>query len=250
METVREPRAQKDAERQRLADYHATRCPRLKASLIEEYYWIAEYVARRYRERGEAHDDLVQVAALGLVAALERYDPDAGSSFPAFALPTATGEVRKHFRDRTWRVRVPRRLKDLSLEAARAAEELAKDLEREPTTGEIADRLDVPVELVEQARSAVEANHPLPVGTPAADTVTSLSVDVPADDQIAGAEEAVMVQALLATLAPRERAVVRLRFYADLSQDEIAARVGVSQPHVSRILRSALARLKRQLVEA
>jgi RNA polymerase sigma-B factor len=247
---MRMPRAQDDSERQRLVQYHSTRCPRLKQQLVEEYYWVAEHVARRYLDRGEPHDDLLQAAAMGLVAALDRFDPDAGTSFPAFALPTATGEVRKHFRDRTWRVRVPRRLKDLSLEANRATEELSKDLERDPTLGEIADRLDVPIELVEQARAATEANHPLPVGPTNGASDTSAPLDVPDADELGRAEESIVMEDLLQQLPARERTVVVLRFYAELSQDEIAARVGVSQPHVSRILRSVLAQLRRQLTDA
>src|SRR5690606_1685513 len=101
--------------------------------LVEEYSWIVSYVARRYQGRGEPLDDITQVAALGVVAAVDRFDPDTGSSFPAFAIPTSLGEVRRHFRDKTWRVRVPRRVKDLTVQVTSATEELMSDLGRTPT---------------------------------------------------------------------------------------------------------------------
>jgi RNA polymerase sigma-B factor len=234
-----------ETELDRLTRYHATRCPRLKAELVEEYFWIAHAVARRYRGRGEPYEDILQVAALGIVAALDRFDPETGRAFPAFAMPTALGEVKRHFRDRSWRVRVPRGVKDLVLEVSRTVDELTADLDREPTTREVADRLGVEVVAVERTRVASEANHPAPVDPMYDSGRDQLADPGPGGEELA--DDRVMLDLGLEQLAERERTIVLLRFYEDLSQEEIAARMGISQPHVSRILRAALAEMRRAL---
>jgi RNA polymerase sigma-B factor len=204
---------------------------------IVDHYWIVEYVARRYRGRGEPAEDIEQVAAMGVVAAAGRYDPDTGGSFASFAIPTAMGEVRRHFRDRTWRVRVPRGIKDLAVQMGAATEELTGDLGRAPTAAEVADRLGVGVEQVQQAMLATRANSPV-------DTDAGRDPGHAAD-----IDTEMLVAELIATLPERQRAIVWLRFFEDLSQEDIADRLGISQPHVSRLLRASLEQLRGRLAD-
>lgn len=229
-----------------LASYARTRCPRQQAELVERYWWIVDHVARRYHHRGEPRDDIVQVASLGLLAALERYDPQKGGSFPGFAIPTAMGEVRRHFRDKTWRLRVPRSLKELSVQISRVTGELSADLGRDPSTPEIADRLGVSPRQVDEARSATAANNPIPTdarndGDPYIDLVddTDFASDAAAD--------VITVLQLLSRLPPRERRIIELCFFNECSQDQVADELGISQPHVSRLLRATLSELRVQM---
>jgi RNA polymerase sigma-B factor len=238
----------------RLRRYHVTRDPRLRAELVEEHWWIVTYVVRRYQGKGEPNEDLRQVAALGLVAAIERFDPTAGSTFPAFAIPTALGEVRRHFRDTTWRVRVPRRVKDLTVEIGAATEELTSDLRRAPTAEELGDRLGVSAVQIREAWSAVAAARPISTDASERDAEDGPSVlDVravrQAPDVHGTADDRMLVSGLLETLPPRSREVVVLRYFQGLSQSEVAERVGISQPHVSRLLRAALRDLRQRLDE-
>jgi RNA polymerase sigma-B factor len=235
----------------RLEEYRVTRCPRLKAALVDDYYWIVDYVARRYQGRGEPRDDITQAAAVGLVAALDRYDPASRTPFPSFAIPTALGEVRRHFRDRTWRVRVPRGVKDLSVQVGAVVDELTGDLGRPPSTDEIADRIGVEIAAVEQAHIATAANNPIAAdtGEPTGDggQVIDLREEL-GDEQARGDVDArLVIGELIEALPERSRRVVWLRFFEDLSQDEIADRLGISQPHVSRLLRASLGQMRRQL---
>jgi RNA polymerase sigma-B factor len=228
-----------------LESYARTRCPRLRAELVERYWWIVDHVARRYQHRGEPREDIVQVAALGLLGALDRYDPTKGGSFPGFAIPTAMGEVRRHFRDKTWRLRVPRSLKDLSVQIGRVTGELANDLGRDPSTREIADRLDVSPRQIDAARSAMAANHPLPTDARGDDE----GID-PVDHADVASEDAadiITVLQLIRGLPARERRIIELCFFRERSQDEVAAELGISQPHVSRLLRATLNELRCQM---
>lgn len=243
-----------DGAAERLRRYHATRDPRLRAELVEEYWWIVSYVVRRYQGKGEPAEDLRQVAALGLVAAIERFDPTAGSTFPAFAIPTALGEVRRHFRDATWRVRVPRRVKDLTVQVTAATEEMTADLGRAPTSEELADRLGVQGSAIHDAWRASAAARPLSADSPGHDsedgpTVLDVRTTRTAIDEGASVDDRVLVRDLLDTLTPRSRQVVVLRYFQGLSQAEVAAEVGISQPHVSRLLRAALGELRERLAE-
>lgn len=237
----------------RLAEYHRTRDSNLQRSLIVEHYWIVEFVARRYQGRGELADDITQAAALGLVAALDRYDPDTGRSFASFAIPTAMGEVRRHFRDHTWRVRVPRGVKELAVQLGPITEELTSDLRRTPTNDEIADRIGVPVERLGLARLATRANHPVVADSREGNDEAPDLIDLRALDHgnlKPDIDTEMAVGRLIDELPERHRRVVRLRFFDDLSQVEIAERVGVSQPHVSRLLRDSLRRMREAMVEA
>jgi RNA polymerase sigma-B factor len=233
----------------KLAEFARTRDPVLRAELVEDHWWIVGYAARRYGGRGEPVDDLTQIAALGLVKALDRYDADSGTSFASFAIPTAIGEVRRHFRDATWRVRVPRRLKDLLVQIGGAVDTLTQDLGRPPTESEIADRVGADPADVRAAMAAGTANrtvHPGPPGPGGGDAgVGELAAAEPEHED--GADARLLVQQGLAELPERSRRIVYLRFFVGLSQSEIATRTGISQPHVSRLLNAALAELREHL---
>ncbi len=237
---------------QLLEHFVETRCPEQRAELVERYYWIVEHVVRRYSDRGEPSEDIAQVAAIGLLGALDRYDPSVGRSFPSFAIPTASGEVRRHFRDRTWRVRVPRRLRDLSVQVRAVSDELRSDLGREPSMAEVADRLDVAVSEVAEASLAVSANRLTPTdssGQPGSDGHVIELRDHRAFSSIDSDDRLVLAD-LVRRLPPRERTIVQLCFLEGLSQEEAATQLGISQPHVSRLLRASVAWLREQMLDA
>jgi len=220
----------------------------LRDRLLEEHRWIAVHCARRFADRGEPLDDLIQVGQIGLFKALERFDPDYGASFATFAVPTVLGEIRRHFRDTTWSVRVPRRLKDLHVEIAAATEQLVAKLERPPTPDELAQQLNVGVDDVLEAIEAGGGYRPVRLAAPSdTDEPSGLQGVLGEDDAaLEGVDDRLHVRRLLASLPERERRIVELRFFGELSQAEIAEEVGVSQVHVSRLLRSSLAELQRR----
>jgi RNA polymerase sigma-B factor len=221
--------------------------PALRDMLLEAHRWIVVHCARRFADRGEPLDDLMQVGQIGLLKALERFDPEFGSSFATFAVPTVLGEIRRHFRDATWAVRVPRRLKDLHVELAPAKEHLTSLLGRTPSADELADFLRVGVEDVLEALEAGGGYRTSPLTMPGRDAEEP-ERDAPAleivDTDLLGTDDRVYVERLLATLPERERQIVTLRFFGELSQSEIAEIVGLSQVHVSRLLRACLTALQ------
>jgi RNA polymerase sigma-B factor len=218
--------------------------------IVERCLPLADHIARRFDGRGEARDDLVQVARVGLVNAVIRYDVDTGSDFVSFAVPTIMGEVRRHFRDNSWSVKVPRRLKELHLRLGVATSELSQKLGRAPTASELAHELGMDRQEVVEGLIAGSSYNTLSIDGGGAggqdlpgiaDTLgdTDLSLD-----QIENREA---LRPLLAALPERERAVLMLRFFESLTQTQIAERVGISQMHVSRLLAKSLARLRDQL---
>jgi len=221
--------------------------PGAREALVERYLPLVRHLARRYSRASEPLDDLVQVGAIGLLGAIDRYDPDSGSAFSSFAVPTVLGEIRRHFRDRTWSVRVPRSLKELAVEARDAASAFEHRLGRAPTAAELADELGTDVERLLEARLAAAAQYPDSLDRPlraAGDDPGSLQEHVGGiDPRLSEAEDSLSIQILTRCLGPRDRELVRLRFEEDLTQQEIADRVGLSQMHVSRLLRDALAQL-------
>lgn len=221
----------------------------LRNELIEHHRWIATHCARRFANRGEPLDDLVQVAQLGVLKAVQRFDPEFGVSFTTFAIPTVMGELRRHFRDATWSVRVPRRIKDLHVELGSTVEFLTGELKRAPRLEEIARHVGLGVDSVLEAMEASSAYRSAPLAPAGADEGDSTS-DAEAvgalDMDLALADDRLLVRAMLRGLAPRERRIVYLRFFEGLSQSEIAERVGVSQVHVSRLLRASLALLQQR----
>jgi RNA polymerase sigma-B factor len=218
--------------------------------LFERYVRLAHTLARRYSRTSEPLEDLEQVACVGLVNAIDRYDPSRGTTFSTFAVPTILGELRRHFRDRTWSVRVPRELRDAAGSVEQARDVLESELGRSPSAAEVADAMGRTVEHVVAAREAALAYRcdslDRPLRADGADGVATLGDQIGAsDDELRRTEDGVLIDQLAsATLSTRDHEVLRLRFQEDLLQREIAERVGVSQMQVSRILRDALRRLQ------
>jgi RNA polymerase sigma-B factor len=222
----------------------------VRNQLIDEHRWLAVHCAQRFAHKGEPLDDLVQVAMLGVLKAVERFDPDYGVVFSTFAVPTIVGELRRHFRDTTWAVHVPRRLKDLHHTVNVAVTELGQTLGRSPTVEEIADRAGVPVEEVLETLEAGRSYSRVPLAPPSNDE----SDDEPnlgeVDRSLEAAEARMTVAGLMDVLPERERRIIELRFMGGMTQSQIAERVGVSQVQVSRLLRASLAKMNRTLVGA
>jgi RNA polymerase sigma-B factor len=240
-------------ERALLARYARDRDPAVREELARRFMPLARRLAARYRSDKEPFDDLVQVASLGLVKALDRFDPERGVAFSSYAVPTILGELKRHFRDRGWSVRVPRDLQERIARVERAAAELPARLGRAPSVNELAERLDLDPEQVLEAMEAAQAHHAMSLdaqpdveegeGIAMADRLGDVD---PGYDTV---ERGSTIEGALSALSARDREVLHLRFAEDLTQTEIAERIGVSQMHVSRILRSALDRLRGSVSE-
>ncbi len=219
--------------------------PRLRDDLVRHCLPFAGRIARRYRGRGESFEDIEQVARLGLVKAVDRYVPDRGS-FTAYAVITISGEIKRHFRDRTWGVHVPRRVQDLSLEVGHATTVLTGLLARSPTTAELAERLQVSTEAVLEAIESAAGYAPSSLNAPSFDT-DSLRFDARLgviDGALESVDDRLTVAGLLLRLPERERRILAMRFYGDRTQLQIAIELGISQMHVSRLLSRALSWLR------
>jgi RNA polymerase sigma-B factor len=246
--TTEEREVERAVEQERFTRLRDTNDQALRGELIEDYLWLARHLARRFQGRGEPSDDLIQVASFALVKAVDRFDPKQHVRFSTFAMPTILGELRRHFRDRTWSMRVSRRLKDLHLELRSATETLTQELGRGPTVDELADALDTTPEEVLEAMEAGATYRAtsLDQGPPGGEGDEGI---VPATDheELDSTSERVDVAQALKSLSTRDQRVLHLRYHLDMTQSEIAEHVGVSQVHVSRILRSSLATLADQL---
>ncbi|MCB0897598.1 MAG: RNA polymerase sigma factor SigF [Actinobacteria bacterium] len=220
----------------------------IRDELVTMHLPLVHHLARRFRDRGEPHDDLVQVGTIGLIKAVDRFDPQRGVEFSTYATPTVLGEIKRHFRDKGWSVRVPRRLQELRLAITRATAELSQDLGRSPTVKELAARLEVTEEEVLEGLEAAQSYSTLSLDGSAGDSdgespalVDTLGSD---DAALENVEYRETLRPLLDALPPRERQIVLLRFFHNKTQSEIAAEVGVSQMHVSRLLVKALGTLR------
>ena len=221
----------------------------LRNELVERHRWLAIHCAKQFADKGEPFDDLVQVAMLGVLKAVERFDPDYGAAFATFAVPTITGELRRHFRDTTWAVHVPRRARDLQHTVRRATDELGHILGRSPTVAEIAEHAGVTSEDVLDALEASRCyrNSPLASGSDGDDVeIRALGEE---DRGLDGVDASATVEQLLQVLGPRERRIVELRFVHGYTQSRIAELVGVSQVQVSRLLRASLATMRASLAD-
>ncbi|WP_194821563.1 SigB/SigF/SigG family RNA polymerase sigma factor [Micromonospora sp. S-DT3-3-22] len=226
------------------------RRPALRERAIEAWLPLARHLARRYAGRGVQDDDLTQTAAVGLIKAVDHFDPARGVAFTGYAIPTVVGEIKRYFRDRTWSVRVPRRLQELRLAISEANGTLTHTLGRSPTVADIAAYLDLSEETIleglEGARAYRATSLSTPVGTDSgmelADTLGS------EDHDLELVEIHVALGPALAALPERERLILTLRFHGNLTQAEIAGRIGISQMHVSRLISRALATLRGRLV--
>jgi RNA polymerase sigma-B factor len=230
----------------RLASAKRSGDPRERAALIEEFMPLATSLAWRFRTSRAPHDDLVQVACLGLVKAFDRFDPERGLRFSSFAVPTIQGELRRYLRDRTWRLHIPRALQELMVALGPVTEALSAELRRSPTVDELAKRMGVSPEAILDARQAgySQFGHSLDERAHQ-DGDESLAESIGGEDrELARAERGVILEAWLAELPEREREILRARFEEDLTQREIADRFGISQMHVSRLLRRSLEGLR------
>jgi RNA polymerase sigma-B factor len=229
-------------------EFASTRDPALRDRLVESHLGLAHQLARRFANRGETHDDLVQVASVALINAVDRFDPSRGFAFSTFATRTVLGELKRHFRDKGWAVRAPRRIQELYLELGRATDALAQELGHPPTIQELAERTGATEEAVLEAVEAGQGYRATSIDAPDRQdgTIASRLGDV--DAGFSGTEDhQVLIQAM-ATLPERERLILQLRYVDGLTQSEIAERIGVSQMHVSRLLAVSISKLRQSFV--
>jgi RNA polymerase sigma-B factor len=223
---------------------------RIRSELVELHLPLVEYLARRFRNRGEWLDDLTQVATIGLIKSIDRFDLERGVEFSTYATPTIVGEIKRHFRDKGWAVRVPRRLQELKLALTKAIGDLAQRLGRAPTVGELAAHLQMSEEEVLEGLESANA-----YSTVSLDAPDSGDEDAPAvaeslgmvDDALEGVEYRESLKPLLERLPPREKRILLLRFFGNMTQSQIATELGISQMHVSRLLARTLTQLREGL---
>jgi len=222
--------------------------PSARDELVERFLPLARQLARRYQRAEEPLDDLVQVASIGLIKAIDRFDPDREVAFSSYAVPTILGELKRHFRDKTWSVRVPRDLQELALKVDRKVSDLSRELHRSPSVAELSEAVGVTEEQVLEALEASSAYRATSFDAPRGsedDAGDTLGDQLGTQEQGFGlAEDRATLSRLLGTVTAREREVLRLRFEEDLTQAEIGERIGVSQMQVSRIIRQSLSRLR------
>ena len=225
---------------------------RARDALVEQHLPLVEHLARRFRNRGEPYDDLVQVATIGLIKSVDRFDLERGVEFSTYATPTIVGEIKRHFRDKGWAVRVPRRLQELRLSLAAATSELSQRNGRAPTVSELAAHLKISDEEVLEGLESANAystlsldagdsgsgDEPMPVSE-------TLGVE---DEGLEGVEYRESLKPMLERLPAREQKILMLRFFKNMTQSEIAAEIGISQMHVSRLLARTLAQLREGLL--
>ncbi len=224
---------------------------RLRDQLVEIHLPLVEYLARRFRNRGEPLDDLVQVATIGLIKSVDRFDLERAVEFSTYATPTIVGEIKRHFRDKGWAIRVPRRLQELKLSLTKATSELSQKNGRSPTVAELAKHLGLTEEEILEglesanAYSAVSLDAPDGGDDDSPAVADSLGV---VDDALEGVEYRESLKPLLDKLAPREKRILLLRFFGGMTQSQIAGELGISQMHVSRLLARTLAALREGLL--
>ena len=223
----------------------------IRDELVEMHLSLVEYLARRFRNRGEPFDDLVQVATIGLIKSVDRFDTERGVEFSTYATPTIVGEIKRHFRDKGWTIRVPRRLQELKLALSRATSELAQANGRSPTVAELAAHLDLSEEEVLEGMESAHAYSAVSLDAPGGDepdapsVADTLGVD---DSGLEGVEYRESLKPLLEQLPAREKRILLLRFFGNQTQSQIAAELGISQMHVSRLLARTLAQLRTGLL--
>lgn len=225
--------------------------PGLRDRLVELHLPLVEHLARRFRNRGEPLDDLVQVATIGLIKSIDRFDVERGVEFSTYATPTIVGEIKRHFRDRGWAVRVPRRLQELRVTLTTARAELSQKLSRAPTVAELAEHLGLSEEEILEGLESANAYSTLSLdATDQADDEGPAVVDQlgAEDEALAGVEYRESLKPLLEQLDPREKRILLLRFFGNMTQSQIAEEIGISQMHVSRLLARTLAKLRADLL--
>ena len=238
----------KDRTRALFARYKKDGDAEARDQLIVSHLNLVRFLASKFKNRGESLEDLVQVGTIGLIKAIDRFDPDRGLEFTTYATPTIMGEIKRHFRDKGWSVRVPRRLQELSAKVNQVTDELTNQLQRSPSVAEIADRLGTTVDEVLEAMESSSAYSSVPLeGGGSTDDEESPSVIdhyATEDADLAASDDRIVLEQAIADFSPRERDVIRMRFVEGLTQVEIAERLGVSQVQVSRLLRRTLRRIQ------
>jgi RNA polymerase sigma-B factor len=220
--------------------------------LVALHMPLVEHLARRFRNRGEPYDDLVQVATIGLIKAIDRFDLDRGVEFSTYATPTILGEIKRYFRDKGWAIRVPRRLQELRLSLTAATAELTQELGRAPTVAELSTRLDLAPDLVIEGLESANAYNTLSLDAPdqnEADATTVLDGLGGEDEALESVEYRESLKPLLAQLDTREKRILTLRFFRGMTQSQIAEEIGISQMHVSRLLARTLTELRAGLLK-
>ncbi|WP_374196033.1 SigB/SigF/SigG family RNA polymerase sigma factor [Streptomyces sp. TS71-3] len=222
----------------------------LRNRLVRMHLPLVEHLARRFRNRGEPLDDLTQVATIGLIKSVDRFDPDRGVEFSTYATPTVVGEIKRHFRDKGWAVRVPRRLQELRLALTTATAELSQLHGRSPTVHELAEKLSISEEEVLEGLESANAYSTLSLDVPDTDDESPAVADTlgAEDEALEGVEYRESLKPLLEDLPPREKRILLLRFFGNMTQSQIAQEVGISQMHVSRLLARTLAQLREKLL--
>jgi RNA polymerase sigma-B factor len=236
-------------QRELLKAVHQRHDQAARARLIEENLVLVRAMARRYAGRGEQYEDLVQIGTIGLIKAIDRFDSERGVELQSYAIPMIVGEIKRHFRDRSWAVHVPRRLKELNLQLMSMMDELSSNLGRSPTIAELANAAGVETEEVVEALEAGQAYAALSLSVPVGDDPDLELGDTVADPEavFSAADDRDLIARGLGCLDERSRRIVELRFFSGLSQSEIARQVGISQMHVSRLLRQSLEAVRDQM---
>lgn len=219
-----------------------------REKLVMSHLNLVRFIANKFKNRGEPIDDLIQVGYLGLLKAIDRFDPSRGLEFTTFATPTIMGEIKRHFRDKGWSVRVPRRLQELSAKVNQATDTLTSQLQRSPTIAEIADYLDATVDEVLEAMESSSAYSSVSLEAPSGadddDTPSVIDRYATEDSDLAFTDDRIIIEEALASFSPRERDVIEMRFLKGMTQIEIAEKLGISQVQVSRLLRRTLRKIQ------
>ena len=247
-----EERFDREQTRRWFAQYAKTKDPKLRDELVVTHLNLVRYLAVRFANRGESIDDLIQVGTVGLIKAIDRFDTERGVEFTTYATPTIIGEIKRHFRDKGWAVKVPRRLQELNLAVNRAVENLSIELGRAATVADLATRLGATDEEIIEAQELGQAYNVLSLDSELAAedearSATLLDYVGTEDTELELFEDKANLESAFHVLDPRERIIVYLRFYENVSQTEIAKRLNVSQMHVSRLQARALSKLKQFL---
>ena len=224
------PAWDKDRTRKLFAQYKETKDPEVRDQLIVSHLNLVRFLASKFKNRGEPLDDLIQVGTIGLIKAIDRFEPDRGLEFTTYATPTIMGEIKRHFRDKGWSVRVPRRLQELSSKINQVTDDLTKELQRSPSIEEIAQRLDTNVEEVLEAMESSSAYS-----------------SVPLEGGGSGSDDRIVLEEAIRDFSPREQEIIRMRFVEGLTQVEIAEKLNISQVQVSRLLRRTLKRIQEKI---
>ncbi len=235
---------QSEANRRKFVEFAASREEGVRSELVEAHLGLAVQLARRFSHRGETQDDLVQVASIALIKAVDRFDPEREVEFSTFATRTIIGELKRHFRDKGWAIRAPRRIQELYLELGHIVESLAQTLQRPPTVAEMAEAAGTDVDAVLEALEAGQSYRTSSIDAPDGQDGALVDRLGETDPGYRGTEDRMLLALSLAKLPAREQQILELRFVEGLTQSQIAGRIGISQMHVSRLLAASLARLR------